>query len=342
MTQSAAEIANEFDLTGHTPLTGGTFNEIHQRLTFYEQTHYSQYVPTLGSEYPTYQERLSNWLANTSDEAIRRILLELAPKIAFITREDIAQLHQSAFIGPISHWLIDQLGIPFADPALSNRIYDELENYTWFTSITDSMHISEFHHAHRIGGIEFRPDWKSLAQFGDPKNIQDFIDHRQAMGVTKPIRRIVILEDFVGSGAQMKMGEGSVDFAASSFPNTPILLVPLIVCPQGARLSRALAGQYPNLTFSPVLEVEEHQLINSQSNYPAGSFEHVVKDICDTLYSYVKGNDAAKPRPYKPHGFADTGAMIVLYSNTPANTLPIIQHESNTWSALFPRSARMR
>ena len=343
MTQSVADIARELSLNGREPFGGGSFNELHQKLAFFKSSHYDQYIPTLGSEFPDFEQRLYDWLMNLPDDEDRRILLELAPRIAFFTREDFTKLHQAAFRGPISQWIVDELDLPFSHPTLTEEINRELEDHTWFTAITDSMHISEFHHANRLGGIDHRPDWRSLSEFGDPARIRQYMNNRKdATGAPKPIHRIVILEDFVGSGSQMQAGHGSVEFAARNFADIPILLVPLITCPEGARLAKVLAGIHTKLTFSPVLEITQAELINPKSNFTTGSFEDAVRRTCVSVHSKVVGNGAAAPRPYSEWGFGQTGALIVLYSNTPANTLPIIQHESDTWGALFPRSARIR
>ena len=55
------------------------------------------------------------------------------------------------------------------------------------------MRINAFYHLNNISGTSYRPDWLSLAKFGDRKAIADFL----AAG---GIERIVLLEDFVGSG----------------------------------------------------------------------------------------------------------------------------------------------
>lgn len=134
---------------------------------------------------------------------------------------------------------------------------------------------------------------------------------------------------------------------ASSLPSrVPVLLVPLIICPAGAALGRDLATAYPHLRFEPVIELTPEDMITDAT--PAdGSMEAAIADLVRRSYVDVVGDGAANPRPYSPFGFPGpinngTGAIVVLYSNTPANTLPIIQHKSNTWNALFPRSARIR
>jgi len=346
MADSAAEIARNLDLSGHklisqTPF--GTFNEIHQSLTFFSKTHYHQYVPTKGAEHPDFETRLLKWLSNVATDDQRAILFELSPRVTFLTSEDVTKLHQSAIAGPICQWVVDGLGLSFDDPMFRSQLFDEIEHHTWFTSITDSMQISEFHHANNLGGTDFRPDWKSLAQFGDPKKIRLYMQkNTNAKGDASPLKRIVILEDFVGSGTQMAMGSGSVAFAASHFSDVPILLCPLIVCPEGASLARKLVAAHPNVTFSPVLQVTQDQLISPKTRSPNGSFEKAARDFCGDVHPLVEGDGKEKPRPYSAWGFRETGSLVVLYTNTPANSLPVIHHRSTTWNALFPRSARIR
>lgn len=342
MRSTTAEIAQQLSLLGTPSSRFSDFNEMHKALVFFQKTHFDQYVPTLGSSNLDYGSRLESWLHNVASDEQRALLMELATRIVFLSREDISKLHEAAMRGPIARWMVDTCGISLSAPDLNGILADEMENHTWYTSITDSMQISEFHHVNHIGGTDFRPDWKSLAQFGDPGKICLYMQQHVSNGRYNPLRRIVILEDFIGTGTQMTMGSGSVSFAASRFPNTPILLCPLLCCPVGASAARDLASRHPNLTFEPVLEIEQKDLLSNTSHYNATSFEGQLSQFCIDSYSVVAGHNDPYTRPYSPLGFADTGAMVVMYTNAPANTLPIVQHQSSSWNALFPRSARIR
>lgn len=348
MNSTLQKLAIELDAADFDrPSDADSFNEIHQKLTFYARTHYGQYIPTIGAEHPDFETRLLHWLHNVgvTDEQ-RKILFRLAPKIVFFNREDFTKLHQAAMEGPVVRWVVETLDLNLASLGQSDLIYNEIQNHTWFTSITDSMQIADFHHANNVGGMDFRPDWRSLAKFGDVTKIADFMQKREdTKGRPQPIRRIVILEDFVGSGTQMSMDAGSISFAARNFPNIPILLVPLIVCPAGASAARALAAHYSNVTFEPILELREEDFFVPTMNAQFGTFEQQLLQLAFDTYPLVVGNDATYPRPYGPYGFPGndpTGAIVVMYSNTPANSLPLIHHASNTWDPLFPRSARLR
>ncbi|HEY3963033.1 MAG TPA: hypothetical protein VGM05_00630 [Planctomycetaceae bacterium] len=343
MPESVAEIAMELDKAGPRPESGDSFNEIHQKLVFFRKSHYDQYVPTIGADYADFERRLLRWLCNTDNDEERRTLFELAPRLTFFTREDFAKLHQAALAGPITRWIVDQMGLSFDDPRFDEVLSDEIQNHTWYCSITDSMQIADFHHANNLGGIDFRPDWRSLAEFCDPAKIQNFMANRQnARREPTPVRRIVILEDFIGSGMQMEMGKGSVAFAAATFPNVRILLVPLVICPLGAKIARELSGAHTNLEFDPVIELRDSDLVTPGSSFAHHSLGDRLQKLVANSYSAVVGDGAAHPRPYSAFGLANTGAQLILYSNAPANTIALIHHQSNTWNALFPRSARIR
>ncbi len=355
MVETIAQTAARWDQSSLGTVGGGLFNEIHQKLRFLERTHYCQYVPTFGTEYTTdFETRLEAWLANVPEESDRQTLFKLAPLIIFFTREDFTELYRTALDGPITRWIVDQLGLDLCDPELDRTLQDEIHHHTWFCPFSDSMPIADFHHVNHIGGVNFRPDWRSLAAFGDRQRILDFMSNRtDASRSPRPLRRIVILEDFIGAGWQMQEGireertgaavqrTGAIAFAGS-LPSIPVLFVPLVICPQGAQKARELANDHGNVRCEPVLEIGTDSLTNSASRPPSDSLEEKVHRLLRECYSSVEGDKNAAPRPYGPYGSGDTGARIVMYSNTPANTLPIIQHKSNTWNPLFPRSARIQ
>ena len=346
MNETSAEIAGRWDRENHTATSGDSFNELHIRLDFLERLHYRQYLPTVAAVHPGYWTRFHSWLKNVPDEVDQRILFELAVNIAYFGREDFSQLYQSAFRGPIQSWLIEKLGCQLTDPDLEKTLSEELANHTWYCPLTDSMPISDFCHTNNLGGIRFRPDWISLAKFGDRKRILDFMNDRKRKGSPCPLRRIVILEDFVGSGTQMLEDHRSesgksynaLTFAASLSATIPVLFVPLIICPVGMDGAQKLKA--PNLETRPVLELKGDEFIDKNAVLN-GQLPNKVADLARRSYTLVASKNAVNPL-YSPFGFDDTGAVVVMYSNTPANTLPMIQHYSDQWAPLFPRSARVK
>lgn len=345
MTESIADFVNRLDLNGQPTRSGGLYGEFHERLIFLEKTHYSQYIPTAGTAYSDYETRLENWLNNLSDEDEKRLLFEFAAHITFLNREDFTKLYQSALEGPIARWILDDAGLSFTDPDLDEKLQSEIHNHTWYCPISDSMPISDFCHGNHLGGIDFRPDFRSLVQFGDrvqkQSEILSFMSSRNTPDGIKPLKRLVLLEDFIGSATQIKCPD-VVDFSANISNSISVLIVPLVVCPEGANWLRDKIRAYPNVKFKPILELKAEQFISPNNVPKAGTLFYKIYEILNTSFSKVIGDNAAAPRPYHPSGAFETGARLVMYSNTPANTLPIIQHQSNTWRALFPRSARIK
>jgi len=335
------KLVTDWDLSGVEPINGGTFNLIYERLEFFNKRHYHEYVPCSGPEHPDFMIRLSKWINNVeqTEETKKRLLFEFAPQILFFGKEDFVSLYQAAFRGPITRWIIDELNLRIDDPDIDSKIATELYHHTWYCPITDSMSISDFHHANQIGGVNLRPDFLSLKTFADKQKIVTFMqNHKDATGVNKPLNRIVLLEDFVGSGVQ---SDTIISFAASLPGDILILFIPLIICPKGAEIIRNKVNKFKNLSYEPIIELGEDLFINNEIGL-SGKIEKNIRDLVNDTYPAVVGNNASRPRPYSPFGFNKTGATVVMYSNTPANTLPLIQHESNTWHALFPRSARIK
>jgi hypothetical protein len=260
----------------------------------------------------------------------------MVPQIIFFGRDEFAKLYQSALRGPVTRWVLEQQGWDFATPNLNTQLQTEIHEHTWFCAVSDSMQISDFCHANHLGGIDYRPDLRTLCKFGDLNLILDFMQKR-------PLRRIVVLEDFIGSGTQLLEAKQLIRNLLDK--NVPILLVPLIICPDGVSTIEQMFGANNLFRLDPVLRLDRELLINGRSSPPVGSFPEKVTNLAQRCYGQVVGNDAANPRPYSAFGFPapdGTGALVVLYSNTPANTLALIQHGSNTWTPLFPRSARVK
>ncbi len=102
MHETLAEVVARWDLEGHTPSVDPHYNDMHKRLLFSDQMHYSQYVPTLGQHHHDYEQRLHKWIGNLADETDQKTLFELAPRILFFSRDDFTKLHEVAMRGPIT------------------------------------------------------------------------------------------------------------------------------------------------------------------------------------------------------------------------------------------------
>lgn len=342
MTEALADQIRDWDLSGAQTTTGELYNQLHERIDFLRRLHYDQYIPTLGPDHITdFESRLEVWIENLISPADRQVLLEIVPDIIFFGRDEFTKLYQAALRGPVTRWIIDELNIGFSDSSFDDILDREIHQHTWFCSVSDSMQISDFCHSNHLGGINYRPDLRTLGKFGDLKKILDFMqDHRDAKNGLCPLKRMVILEDFIGSGLQLTDAEVLIKELLAA--NISVLLLPLIICPEGLDTVQRLFGTEALFRCDPIIQLGKDLFINSTLIAGANFLYDKTKLLVQNSYGRVIGNNASHPRPYSLYGFSNTGALVVLYSNTPANTLPIIQHSSNTWNAIFPRSARVK
>lgn len=307
------------------------FNDIHATIEDLALKRFHQYVPTTGP-HPDFRTRLANWLEQVTEKD-QKVLFQLVPEIFFIGRDEFNSLYRSAFRGPITTWLIDECNLNFlaADFMVQlNRAVAE----TWFCSITD-WEIGNFYRINSISGAGMRPDFTSLVQLGDISRVNDFI-------ANEGLQRIVLVEDFVGSGSQMN----KIRPMLNSLPNTiPVLIVPLVICPGGIRLGARLERAYRNVKVTPVLKMPESSFITVSSQQNEPTLFQSIRELVQRIYPEVSGGSPPHPRvkPYGPFGFARTGGLVVMYSNCPDNTLPIIHHQDSgsSWNALFPRVSRL-
>jgi hypothetical protein len=164
------------------------------------------------------------------------------------------------------------------------------------------MRINSYLKVNQLEGRSHQPDWRSLRKFGDPDKLREFI-------AANTIRRVVLLEDFVGSGTQMR---SAVRFAAKLSPDFQILACPLIICPDGDAVGRELSDRFPNVAFEPVLRIAPGMLIKPEAQPGEPPLHAAIR----SLTQRVRDRLAAPGRDEESyHGFKQTGAVFAMYSN---------------------------
>jgi len=311
------------------------FISLLSQIQYHAHKRYREYQPAFGPPHSDFMARLEDWLDGAPDDD-QRTLFRIVPRLFFISSLEFASLHRSAFRGPVMRWLIESLGISLDNPGLSAEISGAVA-HTWFCAITDSMQIAAFYHYNHIEGNDLRPDWRTLRCLGDRDRIAQFM-------ATNGLTRIVLLEDFIGSGSQMSR---AVEFAAQ-LPNSPqVLVVPLVISPAGLEVGRQMGATYRNVKFDPVLELQKEVFVCEAPSHGEEGIVTLIRDLVVRLYETVSGGVPADDnvKPYGPFGWGISkpkyGSLLVMYTNCPDNTLPIIHHGSATWKALFPRSSRI-
>lgn len=280
---------------------------------------YEDYEP---AGYRRFDERLADWLLNLEDEDDRKTMFRLLGHLFFVGKRQFEALCRSTFNDAVTRWLLDLHAIPLGGEDAEARLGDAVRT-TWFNSVSDSMNLNTFVKTNRLAGHGMRPDWRTLNAFGDRDNIRR---HVRDSG----IGAIVLLEDFVGSGEQMR---NAVRGLREVLPDTPLLVAPLVCCPDGVVEGEHLAKLY-DLSFQPTMSLREDTFLlpGAQPEEPAlfGELRDLILRIRDRLGEWSD----------EPFGHHQTGGMVTMFTNCPDNSLPIIHEQNARWNALFPRVRR--
>lgn len=312
------------------------------RIVSLEKWLYKTYEPDKFGD-GDFEQRLVRWIENVKDDTDKRTLFALITEIFYIGPIEFEELYRCAYQGPISRWLIDCEGIDICGVDSQNLLI-EAASKTWFCPISDSFRINSFFHINNLAaGASLRPDWRSMYCLGDIGKINSYCQRNK-------ITRLVLLEDFVGGGSQ---AVDAVEFAATHFPTLQVLFVPLLICPDGVDRMRAseinmCKARARSLKYEAVMELPASAFLTLVQSPFFGnlSFTTKLRALLSSTYPMVGGGvGPGSDKPYDPYGYPPdkpTGGMVVMYSNTPDNTLPIIhwRPKNKTWNPLFPRHSR--
>ena len=291
-----------------------------------------------------FQQRLIKWLDNVATDEDKKTLFRLLPYLFYVGPVEFEELYRCAYQGPVARWLMSVENIDACAPDAQLRLVQAVEK-TWFCPVSDSFRINAFFHINNLpAGVSLRPDWRSMEKLGDVNKIKAYCAEQK-------ITRLVLLEDFVGGGSQ---SIDAVKFAVTDMLNLQVLFVPLIICPDGVmRLKKVEADlcskRSDSLVYEAVMELPETAFFSTAlSPFEKNSQQaNTLRSLIDRTYEQVSGGQAPSPikKPYHPYGFPyekPTGGVVVMYSNTPDNTLPIIHWRPNNrgWSPIFPRHSR--
>lgn len=332
------------------------FENILSRLEWFGLNQWADYLPAKHPQHSArYLARLAQWVGNVEGDGNRKLMLEYALHVAFFSHADLCALYRTAFSGPITRWVVEQEKLSLDDADFQTRLTDELHQRTWYCPVTDSMDINEFYHANLVTGISHRPGFAAMRMLDEqPLNngtpgsgvvdgLNRFIANPDPRASAPPLKRLVLLEDFVGSGTQ---SAGALKWTAKKL-DIPILFIPLVVCEPGlTELSRIASTQGARMRINPLLKLGARDLLGAKRGNADGIPNAAqIETLARNTFEQVAGGphlDAFKS-PHTPFGFKETGASFVSYSNTPNNTLPMLHHRpaSGGWHPLFPRSARV-
>lgn len=327
----------------------GRLKRILDNLRYLERVKFQPFVPTLYSNHPvSFMDRFHAWLTNPGlSPQHQRDLFEFAHRIAFFSFDDFTALFQSAFSGPISRWCMVQSGINLDQADWQSLLDQERFKGTWFCPITDSLLISVFHHVNEIEGKSRKPPFRELMHFGD-ETADDAVNKIKKHIRAKGYKRLVLLEDFVGTGGQSFK---TIEWAVRTI-GLPVLFCPLIIAPEAVKKFRNLKDSFqqekanglalPDFEIEPIFEMGSDSFVYDTHSSPeelCGRIQSLAEDIHARL---CQSNQQCKEGALGFWGedSPQKGAMVVMFSNTPNNSLSLIHHSSKDWKPLFPRVAR--
>jgi hypothetical protein len=333
----------------------GRFESMLKRLEWFGKNHWDHYLPAESSDYSSqYMVRLAEWIGNVDSDEDRQLLFKYALHIAFLSHKDLCALYRAAFSGVITRWVIERGGLSLDDHDFDLKLKEELYKGTWYCPVTDSMDINEFYHVNHLVGLKHRPQFAFLEMLDMPsdqsdispsrliRNLQKYLNKPNPAVGAPPLKRLVLLEDFVGTGTQCA---GALKWAAKNL-DLAILFVPLVVCAPGLTELSKIVTTYPDrLQVQGLLTLTDRDLLGEgRKGFKGIPNAEKIEDLARRTFQRIAGSKNLNPRkaPHTAFGFEGTGTSFVSYSNAPNNTLPLIHHrpDSGGWNPLFPRSSR--
>lgn len=324
------------------------YESILNQLDYHAVREWRVFLPAEHPDFnPNYMERLAAWIGNVTDEDDQKLLLEYALYISFFSHDDFAALYRTALDREITRWVVSQIGgrlEPNGGRALHDLLHQQIHRQTWFCPVTDSMDINEFYKVNHLTGPGHRPAFATLQMLAeksadpDPMLAANVIHYmanpsQDPKKPQLPLEHLILLEDVVGSGTQCL---NAVRWAVENL-GKPVLFIPLILCPNGAKSLRLEEEKsHGRLTVRPVVELRRSDLLGLERQGEQGW------PIVDKMEDLAKRCTNKALGKINAFGYKDTGCSLVTFSNTPNNTLPIVHKKppAGTWEPLFPRVYR--
>ena len=308
--------------------------EIRSLTDFLEHVLYKEYVPVETSAQGEFAVRLAQWIGSASANADRRSLYLLLGRLVFFGRDQMMAGYRTAYSRSIASWLMGVEALSFFGSDTEARLTDAVKK-TAFTEITDSFGLGHFLRQNNVPGHGSRFTWQQHLSTWNP---DVFMREVMLCGSPAPRRNLVLLEDFVGTGSQMA---AAVEYACGLIDVHRVLLCPIVICPDGDKIARALERKHQKLDYSPVMRLPEEFFV-AEKPVPNEHRHHVpIRKTLLSLHSLVSGSPGSWPQKTSAFGYKKTGAVFCKFDNCPDNTVPVLHHRSDAgWSPLFPRVDR--
>lgn len=354
---------------------GKNYNDLLNEIKFLIDFKFEPYLPVKTPPSKEFIERLVIWLDQFNNNE-KRYLFYLVSKIIFFNSKQINHLYSNVYEKKIKRVILEDIikekqSIPPFDYKTALKFYQEEIKKTIFVGLTDSSRINEFSHV--INQNEINRDLNfglslDTILYPSKKRTDIFLNSHQNMTPEEEKKisiceefedkilatdefimdkkRIVILEDFCGSGSDVREKLNLLKNSNLTFEK--IILAPFIITYKGLDninnwiLQNNIEGEI-EVVFGEIIP-EKNKCFDFKDNYlEDGWFEkenisEKIKEISESYYNNVPFDSLTINDKF---GFGSLYIAFVNYFNCPDNSLPLIWIDDHGWKPLFARSRRI-
>lgn len=257
---------------------------------------------------------IEKWLRNFRLRREQKIAFELIPKIVFYSRKEMQTLCEMTF-----KYLVQSVETDLNQQIDTSFIHDHFI----FVPPTDSgaQWCRQLRQDHSLST-------RIVKQSINDMEVSDFVDGKY----------IIFVEDFVGSGSNARLLNRKLKLAEKKrkIPNIHFYYFALVATSWGMKditvrtAFEGIAGE--------VLSTRYKCFSPESVMYPESTESAEAKQVFQEYGSHLCNND---PEIHNcPLGFNHDQLTVVLFDNTPDNSLPVIWYPGKKWRPLFRRSPR--
>lgn len=297
----------------------------------------------LFCEGETFESRLLKWLLNFR-EADRKTAMDIVRNIAFISYKELRSLAIFAFkrcSAAISASMVSTPRIPW-------NAYLDKESETLREAISRSLFIA--------ASDDVLFDFFRRNAQGDNNRLtrDNFVEYykldREERHDLSPHDRVFILDQLSGSGtsAIRKVNgqwKGKLPTFARLWPEdvatrdvyyVPYLATPIAINNLRNRIQSWSSEGGPSVTLLPIQILPVSRALDPKNTGQIDPSAPVSR-LCEKYYDLFVPDTHIEIGGSAVYGYGGAGLTVVLNTNVPNNSIPLIWHSDNDWFPLFPR-----
>lgn len=339
------------------------YNCIFHNIKILAEYKYEPYQPVISPPENDFMNRLYDWLMLFSENQ-QKFLFYLASKILFFNLRQINHLSIHIYQRRIKKCILDDI---IAEQSLRKNDYRSAQKYyheelekTLFVGLTDSSRINDFSHFNREldrtvnYGLNLEtllyPTKRKLELLHSDDlielchNFEDLIINSDNNISEK--KRIIIIEDFCGSGSVFLDKLKILNQSKLSFKK--VIFAPFIItykCIENVnkfietyKLIRDFKLVYGELIPISMKCFDQDENYLQKDCFEVEDLSDVLKRVCEEKYNKYFGETLNQDDKF---GFASLKIVLVHYYNCPDNSLPFLWNNDRGFTPLFMRSRRI-